>query len=101
MLYVLNVQPVIPIKISEDWNLITRTIMPIINQPSLFPTAGGLVHSTTGTEISAAANGVWDRRAFRSERGMTGKMDEGRVMSGKSELSKEEEIHPVLFARHL
>jgi len=35
--YVLNVQPVIPIKLSEDLNLITRTIMPIINQPSLFP----------------------------------------------------------------
>jgi len=35
--YILNVQPVIPIKLSEDWNLITRTIMPIINQPSLFP----------------------------------------------------------------
>ena len=35
--YVLNVQPVIPIKLTEDWNLITRTIMPIINQPSLFP----------------------------------------------------------------
>jgi hypothetical protein len=35
--YVLNVQPVIPIKLTEDWNLLTRTIMPIINQPSLFP----------------------------------------------------------------
>ena len=35
--YILNVQPVIPIKLTEDWNLITRTIMPIINQPSLFP----------------------------------------------------------------
>jgi len=35
--YVLNVQPVIPIKLTEDLNLITRTIMPIINQPSLFP----------------------------------------------------------------
>lgn len=35
--YVLNVQPVIPFKLNEDWNLITRTIMPIINQPSLFP----------------------------------------------------------------
>ena len=51
MTYVLNVQPVIPISISEDWNLITRTIMPIINQPSLFPTAGGTVHSTTGTGL--------------------------------------------------
>ena len=35
--YVLNVQPVIPIKLTDDLNLITRTIMPIINQPSLFP----------------------------------------------------------------
>ncbi len=37
--YVLNVQPVIPFKLSEDWNLITRTIMPIINQPSPAPGA--------------------------------------------------------------
>jgi len=34
--YILNVQPVIPIHLNHDWNLITRTIMPIINQPSLF-----------------------------------------------------------------
>jgi hypothetical protein len=37
MIYILNVQPVIPINVTEDWNLITRIIMPIINQPSLFP----------------------------------------------------------------
>lgn len=37
--YILNVQPVIPISLSEDWNLITRTIMPIINQPSAAPGA--------------------------------------------------------------
>ena len=35
--WILNIQPVIPIKIGEEWNLITRTIMPVINQPSLFP----------------------------------------------------------------
>lgn len=35
--WVCNVEPVIPITLSEDWNLITRTIMPIINQPSLAP----------------------------------------------------------------
>ena len=34
--YVGNIQPVIPIHITDEWNLITRTIMPIINQPSLF-----------------------------------------------------------------
>jgi hypothetical protein len=36
-IYVLNVQPVIPFKLTEDWNVITRTIVPIVNQPSLFP----------------------------------------------------------------
>ena len=35
--YILNVQPVIPISLNEDWNLITRTIIPIINQPSPAP----------------------------------------------------------------
>lgn len=33
--YVLNVQPIIPIRLTEDWNLVARIIMPIINQPSL------------------------------------------------------------------
>lgn len=32
---VLNVQPVIPISLNSEWNLITRTIMPIIKQPNL------------------------------------------------------------------
>ncbi|HML93035.1 MAG TPA: neuromedin U [Methyloceanibacter sp.] len=30
---VLNIQPVIPISISQDWNLIARLIMPVIYQP--------------------------------------------------------------------
>lgn len=30
----LNIQPVIPFSISEDWNLITRTIVPVIYQES-------------------------------------------------------------------
>jgi hypothetical protein len=30
--YTLNVQPVIPVKLSADWNLISRTIIPIIHQ---------------------------------------------------------------------
>ncbi len=30
---VLNIQPVIPIGISKDWNLLVRWITPIINQP--------------------------------------------------------------------
>jgi hypothetical protein len=35
--WILNVQPVIPISLGPDWNLITRTITPIINQPSPAP----------------------------------------------------------------
>jgi hypothetical protein len=34
---ILNIQPVIPIHLNEDWNLITRTILPLIWQPSLQP----------------------------------------------------------------
>src|SRR5262245_3062070 len=33
---ILNVQPVIPLKLSDDWNLILRIIMPFIGQPPLF-----------------------------------------------------------------
>ncbi len=36
-LNVLNIQPVIPVKLNDDWNLITRTIMPVISQPGLVP----------------------------------------------------------------
>jgi hypothetical protein len=32
-----NIQPVVPIELNDDWNLITRTIMPLISQPSLAP----------------------------------------------------------------
>ena len=32
---ILNIQPVIPITVSENWNVITRTILPVISQPPL------------------------------------------------------------------
>jgi len=34
---VLNIQPVVPISISSEWNIITRTILPVISMPSLAP----------------------------------------------------------------
>jgi hypothetical protein len=38
---VLNIQPVIPVKLSESWNLITRTILPVVWQPNTAqPTQG-------------------------------------------------------------
>ena len=30
---VLNIQPVIPFNLNDDWNFITRTILPVVNQP--------------------------------------------------------------------
>src|SRR3954453_17031056 len=33
--FTLNIQPVIPISISKDWNLILRTILPIVSQYDL------------------------------------------------------------------
>jgi len=36
----LNAQPVIPLSISENWNLISRTIVPVIHQSDIFPGAG-------------------------------------------------------------
>jgi hypothetical protein len=41
---ILNIQPVIPFTVSKDWNLITRTIVPIVTQPGF--TAGE--STTTG-----------------------------------------------------
>jgi hypothetical protein len=46
--YILNVQPVIPINLTKEWNLITRTIIPIINQPSLFPGPDKISGSAVG-----------------------------------------------------
>jgi len=34
--YMLNVQPVIPISLNEDWNLISRTILPFVSQNDVF-----------------------------------------------------------------
>jgi len=35
---ILNIQPVIPVHLNKDWNLITRTIVPVISQPAFTPT---------------------------------------------------------------
>lgn len=44
--FVLNVQPVVPFSLSEQWNLIGRMILPIVNQPVLVP--GGAPASGIG-----------------------------------------------------
>ncbi len=36
---ILNIQPVVPIHINQDWNVITRTILPLVWSPSFQPVA--------------------------------------------------------------
>lgn len=54
--YILNVQPVIPVRLNEQWNVITRTILPLVYQPTLAFTPGGDVGDRIGlgdTQFSA------------------------------------------------
>jgi hypothetical protein len=51
MRYMVNVQPVIPFSISDDWNLITRTIMPIVYAES--PLAEGRDASGLGDIVQS------------------------------------------------
>jgi len=43
--FTMNVQPVVPITLNDNWNIISRTILPIVHQSDIFPGAG----SQTGT----------------------------------------------------
>jgi hypothetical protein len=38
--YILNIQPVLPFKLNEDWNVISRTVLPLVYQPVLAPGVG-------------------------------------------------------------
>ncbi len=49
---ILNIQPVIPIELNADWNLITRTILPLVSQPGLAP-GEGTTFGLGATQISA------------------------------------------------
>lgn len=57
--YTLNVQPVIPTAISEDWNLITRVIMPLIFQDDVIAgsSQSGLGDTTPTFFFSPKATG--------------------------------------------
>ena len=49
---ILNIQPVIPIELDKDWNIITRTILPVIWMPALSPEIGSK-NGTGNLEFSA------------------------------------------------
>jgi len=59
---ILNIQPVWPFSLTEDWNLITRTIVPVTSQPGLFPGDNretGLGDTTFTAFLSPAQPGRW------------------------------------------
>ncbi len=59
--YTLNIQPVVPVSISKDWNLIIRTILPVIDQLSVFGQGSGvqsgLGNTTQSFFLSPKASG--------------------------------------------
>ena len=59
---VLNIQPVWPFKLNDDWNLITRTILPVMSVPALTPGGSrttGLGDTTFTGWLSPSAAGKW------------------------------------------
>jgi len=59
---ILNIQPVIPIEISPEWNIITRTIVPVISQPKLSQDSerkNGIGDTVLSAFLSPAKPGHW------------------------------------------
>ncbi len=59
---VLNIQPVIPFTVNSDWNIITRTIVPVIWMPDLTPTVkavNGIGDTVFTAWLSPAKPGKW------------------------------------------
>jgi hypothetical protein len=59
---ILNIQPVIPFDIDKDWNIITRTIIPLIWMPSLgpdTPAKSGIGDIQLSAFLSPAVPGEW------------------------------------------
>ena len=63
---VVNIQPVYPISLNRDWNLITRTVLPLISQPELFTGQGrtngigDMQFSAFFSPVAATAGGwIW------------------------------------------
>jgi hypothetical protein len=68
---ILNIQPVIPIEVNKDWNVITRTILPLIWQPGFTPGQGtqfGLGDTQLSAFLSPASPGpgglIWGAGAI-------------------------------------
>jgi hypothetical protein len=59
---ILNIQPVIPISVDEQWNIITRTIIPVISNPAFAPgdeRVNGVGDIQVSAMLSPANPGEW------------------------------------------
>ena len=59
---VLNIQPVIPVSVNSEWNIITRTILPVISMPALAPEddrTNGIGDTQFTAFLSPAKPGHW------------------------------------------
>jgi len=59
---ILNIQPVIPISVDKNWNIITRTILPVVWQPALSPSdssVSGISDLQFTAFLSPANPGAW------------------------------------------
>lgn len=68
---ILNIQPVWPFSLTEEWNVITRTIVPVISQPGLFPKATAKtvweiqrLRRFSHPRSPASGSGGWDLSCF-------------------------------------
>ncbi len=50
---ILNIQPVWPFSINDNWNLITRTILPVISQPDFYTGGEGRINGLGDITFSA------------------------------------------------
>ena len=57
-----NIQPVIPFELNENWNVITRTIIPVVSQPEIIPGQNretGLGDTTFSAFFTPKSPGKW------------------------------------------
>jgi len=55
---ILNIQPVWPMTLNDEWNLITRTIVPVVSQPDIFTQEGRIdgIGDTSFTAFLSPSN---------------------------------------------
>lgn len=49
---ILNIQPVLPFSLSENWNLVTRTILPVVSQPNFLTNGEGRTNGLGDTTFT-------------------------------------------------